>query len=68
MVILQSRTIQAVAYDERKHLLRAKFRFSGKTLIYQDVPRDVYDSLIFADSIGAYFRDHIYGHYPVSKT
>lgn len=64
MPYLQSLSIEAVAYDEIAHRLRAKFREDGKVVIYENVPQDVYDSLIFADSIGAYFRDHIEGAYP----
>ena len=63
MPYLQSNAIEAVAYNETEHELRAKFRASGAVVVYEDVPRDVYDSLIFADSIGAYFRAHIQGHY-----
>ena len=48
-------------------VLRAKFRDSGETVIYEDVPQEIYDSLIFADSIGGFFRDHIEGRYPARK-
>ena len=67
MPYLQSTAIETVAYDETEHVLRAKFRASGTVVIYEDVPRDVYDSLIFADSIGAYFREHIEGAYPMRE-
>jgi hypothetical protein len=61
---LQSRAIEAIAYDERAHLLRARFRDSGETVTYENVPQELYDSLIFANSISRFFRDHIEGHYP----
>ena len=32
---------------------------------YENVPQEVYDALIFADSISAFFREHIEGAYPV---
>ena len=65
MPFVQSLAIEAVAYDETAHLLRAKFREGGRVVIYENVPQDVYDALIFADSIGTYFRDHIEGAYSV---
>ena len=67
MAVLQSQLIETIAYDEAAHRLRAKFRGQDKVVIYEDVPLDVYDGLIFADSIGAYFLDHIEGHYPAHK-
>ena len=67
MPYLLSRAIETVAYDEAGHRLRAKFRASGEVVVYEEVPLEVYDSLIFADSIGGYFRAHIEGRYPSRK-
>ena len=67
MPYVQSVSIEAVAYDEVAHLLRARFRSDGRVVVYENVPPEVYDSLIFADSIGGYFRDHIEGAYPVRE-
>jgi len=64
MPFLQSLAIEAVRYDERAHLLWAKFRADGRVRIYENVPQEIYDSLIFADSIGAFLREHIEGSYP----
>ena len=64
---LQSDVLEAIAYDENAHLLLARFRGNGETVIYEDVPQDVYDAMIFADSLSGYFRDHIEGHYPRHK-
>ncbi len=61
---LQSDAIEAIAYDEIAHRLRARFRDSGETVIYENVPQDVYDSLIFAKSIASFFREHIEGRFP----
>ena len=60
---VQSLAIEAVAYDESAHILIARFRDSGKTVVYEDVPQEIYDGLIFAESIGTYFHDHIEGHF-----
>ena len=61
---LQSHVIEAIVYDESAHLLSARFRYTGETVTYEDVPQELYDSLIFADSISGFFRDHIEGRFP----
>jgi len=68
MPYLQSDAIETVAYDETTHRLRAKFREDGRTVIYEDVPQEIYDALIFADSIGQFFHERIEGAYPARKT
>ena len=64
---IQSQAIEAVAYDENSHVLMARFRGTGRTVIYEEVPQEIYDSLIFADSIAGFFHDHIEGHFPERK-
>ena len=67
MRYLQSDAIEAVTYDEASHILRTKFRVDGRVMAYENVPQELYDSLIFADSISAFFHDHIEGAYPVRE-
>jgi hypothetical protein len=67
MPYLQSLSIEAVTYDESAHSLRAKFRVGGKVVVYENVPQDVYDSLIFADSVSTFFQEHIEGAYPARE-
>ncbi len=59
MAYVQSSALEQVSYDEKEHVLRAKFRESGRTYAYHHVPQELYDGLIFADSLGAYFNAHI---------
>jgi hypothetical protein len=59
MPTLQSSALKSVSYDDARHALRATFRESGRTYIYEDVPQELYDALLFADSIGAFFNAHI---------
>jgi len=63
MPYLQSNTIEAVSYDEPAHQLKIRFRADGHVMVYEDVPQETYDSLIFADSISAFFETHIAGIY-----
>jgi hypothetical protein len=64
MPTLQSTALKSVSYDEAHHALRATFRESGRTYVYEDVPQEVYDALLFADSIGAFFNAHIRDQFP----
>ena len=59
MTCLQSAALKSVSYDERQRALRATFRETGRTYVYRDVPQELYDALLFADSIGAFFNAHI---------
>ena len=59
MPFLQSAALKAVFYDEIRHTLRATFRETNKTYVYEGVPQELYDRLLFADSIGAFFNRHI---------
>jgi hypothetical protein len=60
-----SYAIATIAYDEQNHLLRTRYRDSGETVVYEGVPQELYDSLIFAESIGGFVRNHIEGQFPV---
>ena len=51
MVYVQSTALEQVGYDPDRRCLRAKFRDSGRTYIYSEVPQEVYDSLLFAESV-----------------
>ena len=64
MPYVQSAAIQSLTYDEAAHSLRATFRESGRTYVSRDVPPELYDGLIFADSIGTYFNQHIRDRFP----
>ena len=64
MAYVQSSALEQVSYDERADTLCATFRETGRTYIYQEVPQELYDGLIFADSLGRYFNTHIQGRFP----
>ena len=63
MPYVQSSALEKVSYDEAARTLCATFRESRRTYIYQDVPQELYDGLIFADSLGRYFNAHIRDHF-----
>ena len=64
MTYVQSSAIEQVSYDPDAHTLLATFRDSGRTYAYDDVPVEVYDSLLFADSLGGFFNAHIRDQFP----
>ena len=64
MPYVQSAALARVSYDEVAHTLCATMRVTGRTYMYEHVPQEIYDCLLFADSLGAYFDSHIRGHFP----
>jgi hypothetical protein len=59
MPYVQSSALERVTYDDAAHTLRATFRETGRTYVYEDVPQAIYDRLLFADSMGRYFNAHV---------
>ena len=59
MPYLQSTALAAISYDETCHALKATLRDSGCTYVYEGVPQELYDQLLFAVSVGAFFNHHI---------
>lgn len=64
MPYVQSSALERVSYDEKAHTLCATLRESGRTYVYEEVPQEIYDCLLFSDSLAAYFNNHIRGHFP----
>ena len=62
MPAVDSSMIRFVRYDPRGRALHIIFT-SGKTYIYMDVPREVYDALLKADSKGEFFNEEIRDQY-----
>jgi len=67
MTYVQSSALEQLNYDPGAKILRATFRGSHRTYAYHGVPQEVYDGLIFADSLGTYFNAHIRDHYPFDE-
>lgn len=63
MPVLDSKALIAVHYDDDACELRATFRPRARTYVYRDVPREVYDALLAAESRGAFFNTHIRDRY-----
>jgi hypothetical protein len=64
MPYVQSSALARVSYDDATHTLCATFRETGRTYVYQNVPAEIYDGLMGADSLGNYFNACIRDHFP----
>jgi lysyl-tRNA synthetase class 2 len=56
---IRSSMIRALGYDPAASILEVEFAETGKVYQYFDVPFSVYDELMSAESLGAYFNEHI---------
>ena len=59
---VESSSIDAVGYDPDSHRLYVRFR-SGRTYVYYDVVKRVFDDLLAADSKGRFLNAEIKGAY-----
>jgi hypothetical protein len=66
MNAVKSSNIDRIGYDEPSKTLAIEFR-TGATYHYYEVPKDVYESLKNAESVGAYFAQNIKGSYAFHK-
>jgi hypothetical protein len=62
MYRVESSAMRAVGYDKASRRMRIVFA-QGNTHDYCDVPRDVFESLLSAESKGAYFNRAIKDKY-----
>lgn len=60
--ISTSSVMRTILYDITHSALIVHFN-SGTVWIYWDVPLEVYDGLISADSVGNYFNTHVRNFY-----
>ncbi len=63
LITVDSSMLHAVGYDADANELEVVFA-SGQIWRYCDVPRNVYEELLAADSKGRYMRDNVIDFYP----
>lgn len=61
-----SREIEWIGYEQDRNLLQVEF-IVGSIYQYQDVPKNVYEQFLQADSYGRFFEHKIKGQYPYRK-
>jgi hypothetical protein len=63
---LDSSSIHSVAFVPGENTLKIHFR-DGDTWSYANVPKDKYKGILYANSSGAYLRNHIIPHHEATK-
>lgn len=62
----RSGMVSSISYDEQERKLTLGFN-SGGAYEYEDVPKNVFDELLSAESAGKYFHLHIRNKYKSEK-
>ncbi len=68
-VTVDSSMISSVGYDDQAQELEIEFN-TGKIYRYQEVPKEIYEGLLAAESKGSYMHGHVidcYPYYQVTK-
>jgi len=65
-VLVDSSVVVSLTYDEDTLTLDVEFR-SGRIYRYFMLPRAIYDALVAAGSVGAYFNTKVRQRYPHRK-
>lgn len=63
---VNSSNIASIGYDQASSTLEVEF-FKGGVYQYFDVPKNVFQGMITANSHGEYLAQNIKGHYRYSK-
>ena len=66
LIKVDSSMIYAFGYDEQQQVLEVVFKRTG-VYRYLNVPKEVYQQLLDADSKGSYMRDLIIDMYPTER-
>lgn len=59
---VQSSNVESVGYDEKNQVIHVQF-ITGSLYGYENVPKEVYDNLLAAPSIGAFIHREMKGVY-----
>jgi hypothetical protein len=66
MVKVTSSNIEEIGYTPETKVLEVLFK-AGGTYKYYDVPQEVYDDFVKAESVGKYFQANVKGVYEFIK-
>jgi hypothetical protein len=62
MVFVDSSSVEAIGYDVDERELWVQFH-GGRTYVYSEVPEEVYQEFVQADSKGSYFNRELKPNY-----
>ncbi|GGF86441.1 KTSC domain-containing protein [Paenibacillus aceti] len=68
LIPVASSNVAAVGYDESKQVFYIQFKSSQKVYEHHQVPKEVYNDLINADSVGSFYARNIKKQYPAGGT
>lgn len=66
LISVESSMIHAVGYDEENRCLEVVFN-NGRVYCYENVPPDMFQGLLNAESKGRYMRAHVIDMYPYRR-
>lgn len=66
MQAVESSNIKSAGYNLGQNILRIEFN-GGGVYNYYEVPKDVFEGLVSAESVGKFFHKHIKGRYDYKK-
>lgn len=61
--MVESSNLEAIGYDNVLEVAYVQFQETDGTYLYFDVPREVYEGLVEAESHGSFFHSEIKGEY-----
>ncbi len=63
---VSSTNLSRVRYDDSKNTLEIEFQ-GGRVYQYFDVPKQIFEGLLKAESKGKFFHEQIKGHYRYAR-
>ena len=67
MKSVKSSLLDKVGYDPEAKVLAVQMNYSSDVYLYQNVPQDIFDDLLAADSKGAFYVKKIKGQYKTER-
>ncbi|MBS4007316.1 MAG: KTSC domain-containing protein [Clostridium sp.] len=66
LIFVDSSNIEAIGYDDGTSDLHIQFT-SGSYYIFHNVPRDIFESILYAPSKGSFFNREVKGIYTFTR-
>ena len=67
MKSVTSSLLDKVGYDPEAKVLAVQMNYSSDVYLYQDVPQDIFDDLLAAESKGGFYVKNIKGKYKTER-
>lgn len=67
MQSVKSSLLDKVGYDPEAKVLAVQMNYSSDVYLYQNVPQEIFDDLLAADSKGAFYVKKIKGQYKTER-